>query len=249
MRGSKQSPQPQQPQQPRRQIPFLRVWIQALPTLLAIATALVPHASHAQSGNGKGNKKPPEQRLDTQLMEMQVGELQILDVPDALRIVVGNSRPVNVVTTEEQDVIIFAREPGQTQVQVWSASGRQFRWQVRVSEVGARQTRADLQQLIARMPNVQVSTVGDKLIVEGQDIADADRARLALLRQQYPQILDLTSQLGWNRMVLLDVQVVEIPRSRLRELGLNWQTQTQGGMTVGLAWDAGTRQWGRYQHN
>jgi len=208
--------------------------IQTLSALLTITVALLIHSSHAQSRN----EKPPEQLLD-----MQVGELQILDVPDALRVVVGNSRPVNVVTTEAQDVIVFAREPGQTQVQVWSASGEQFRWQVRVSEVGARQTRAALQQLIARMPNVQVSSVGDKLIVEGQDIADADRARLALLMQQYPQILDLTSQLGWNRMVLLDVQVVEIPRSRLRELGLNWQTQAQGGVTVGLAWDAGTRQW------
>jgi len=183
------------------------------------------------------------QTINEQQLDMQVGELQILDVPDVLRVAVGNSRPVNVVTTEEQEVIVFAREAGQTHVQAWSANGQQFRWQVRVSEAGARQTREALQQLIARMSNVQVSTVGDTLVVEGQDIADADRARLTLLRQQYPQILDLTSQLGWNRMVLLDVQVVEIPRSRLRELGLDWQTQAQGGVTVGLAWDAGTRQW------
>jgi len=37
--------------------------------------------------------------------------------------------------------------------------------------------------------------------------------------------------------------VVEIPRSRLRELGLNWQTRALGGVNAGLAWDGGTRQW------
>ena len=42
-------------------------------------------------------------------------------------------------------------------------------------------------------------------------------------------MLDLTGQVGWDRMVLLDVQVVEIPTSRLREFGLKWDGLTQGG--------------------
>src|SRR3546814_11979407 len=41
-------------------------------------------------------------------------------------------------------------------------------------------------------------------------------------------------------MVLLDVQVVEVPRSQLRELGVKWNPHTEGGMTAGLAWDAGS---------
>ena len=41
-------------------------------------------------------------------------------------------------------------------------------------------------------------------------------------------------------MVLLDVQVVEIPSSRLRELGVRWDGTTQGGLNAALAWDAGS---------
>ena len=59
--------------------------------------------------------------------------------------------------------------------------------------------------------------------------APASRA----LAERYPSVLDLTGQVGWDRMVLLDVQVVEILTSRLREFGLKWDGLTQGGVNVG----------------
>lgn len=177
------------------------------------------------------------------VLDLQVGELQVLTVPDAARVAVGNSRFVNAVTTDEKEVIVFARQPGRTSLQVWSADGRRHRYQVQVSEQGARQTRQALHDLLKRMPNVRLSTVGEKLLVEGEEISDLDRERLAVLGKQYPQLLDFTGQVGWERMVLLDVQVVEVPRSRLRELGVRWDTQSQGGLSAGLAWDGGTRRW------
>ncbi len=177
------------------------------------------------------------------MLDMQVGELQVLEIPDAARVAVGNSRYVNAVTTEEKEVIVFGRQPGRTSVQVWSADGKRHRYQVTVAEQGARQTKQALRDLLARVPNVRISTVGDKLVIEGEDISDADRARLSMLSKQYPQMLDFTGNVGWDRMVLLDVQVVEVPRSRLRELGVRWDTQSQGGITAGLAWDGGTKRW------
>lgn len=185
----------------------------------------------------------PRAHADETVLEMQVGELQVLTIPDAARVAVGNSRYVNAVTTEEKEVIVFARQPGRTSVQVWSADGKRRRYQVTVAEQGARQTRQALHDLLARMPNVRISNVGDKLVIEGEDISDADRERLAMLGRQYPQMLDFTGHVGWDRMVLLDVQVVEVPRSRLRELGVRWDTQSQGGIAAGLAWDGGTRRW------
>ena len=41
----------------------------------------------------------------------------------------------------------------------------------------------------------------------------------------------------------LDVQVVEVPRTQLQELGVRWNAESDGGMFAGLAWDAGTRRW------
>ena len=59
--------------------------------------------------------------------------------------------------------------------------------------------------------------VGGSIVIEGDDLSDQDRARIAALAERYPSVLDLTGQVGWDRMVLLDVQVVEIrPRACVR---------------------------------
>lgn len=212
----------------RRKPERLRSAPQRVPAALLFASLLLlPMQGHAQ---------------DT-VLEMQVGELQVLSVADTARVAVGNSRYVNAVTTEEKEVIVFARHPGRTSVQVWSEDGLRHRYQVQVVEQGAKQTRQALHELLKRIPNIRLSTIDEKLVIEGEDISDADRERLSLLSKQYPQMLDFTAQMGWDRMVMLDVQVVEVPRSRLSELGIRWDTKSQGGLTAGLAWDGGTRRW------
>src|SRR5690606_3752629 len=100
------------------------------------------------------------------------------------------------------------------------------------------QTREELAAFVARIPNARSALVGDKLIIEGSDLSDADQARIADLAERYPQIIDFTDRVGWDRMVHFDVQVVELPRTRLRELGVRWDAAAGGGINVGLIWEA-----------
>lgn len=172
---------------------------------------------------------------------MQVGEVKVLAVPDVARVAVGDGHVLNAVTTEEKEVIVFARHEGASAVHIWSANGQRHRYQVEVAPEGSRQIQHELRQALERIPNVRISTVGDKLLVEGDDLTDADRERVAALSKRYPQLLDFTSQVGWDHMVLLDVQVVEVPRSQLQEWGVRWGRETDGGLNAGLAWDAGSR--------
>lgn len=178
-----------------------------------------------------------------QLLSLQVGELRVLSVPDVARVAVGDGKVVNAITTEEKEVIVFARREGSTVLQVWSEDGVRVRYEVEVAPEGARRVQQELRAVLERIPHVQISTVGDKLIVEGDDLSDADRERVAELSRRYPQLLDFTGQIGWDSMVLLDVQVVEVPRTQLQELGVRWNGESDGGMVAGLAWDLGTRRW------
>ncbi|TAM86705.1 MAG: secretion protein [Candidimonas sp.] len=174
-------------------------------------------------------------------IKLQVGEVQVLPIPDVLRVVVGNGHVVNAVTTDEKEVIVFARHGGSSSLHVWSASGGPRRYRVEVVPDGLPELQRQLRAVLERLPNVRVSTVGDKLLVEGDSISDGDRERIAVLGKQYPQLLDFTSQVGWDRMVLLDVQVIEVPRNQLRELGVRWEPATAGGFSTGLLWDGGSR--------
>lgn len=175
------------------------------------------------------------------LLQMQVGEVRVLSVPDVARVAVGDGHVVNAVTTDEKEVIVFARHEGSSALHVWSQAGKSSRYSIEVAPEGAKQVQKELRSVLDRIPNARVSTVGDKLLIEGDDLSDADRERIVLLSKRYPQLLDFTGQVGWDRMVLLNVQVVELPRSYLQELGVRWDTTSKGGVAGGLGWDAGSK--------
>lgn len=175
------------------------------------------------------------------LLDMQVGEVRVLAIPDVARVAVGDGHVINAVTTDEKEVIVFARHEGVTALQIWSESGERRHYSIEVAPEGAKQIQQELRTVLERIPDARVSIVGDKLLIEGDDLSDADRERVLTLSQRYPQLLDFTGQVGWDRMVLLNVQVVELPRSYLQELGVRWDTMTSGGFTTGLGWDAGSR--------
>lgn len=174
------------------------------------------------------------------MLQMQVGEVRVLGIPDVLRVAVGDGQVLKAVSTDDHEVIVFARRQGSSALHVWAADGHVHRYMVEVAAEGARQLQQELRHMIERIPGAHVSTVGDKLVVEGDDLSDADRHRVAELVRRYPQLLDFTSTVGWDRMVLLDVQVVEVPRLLARELGLRWSPAAEGGVNASAAWDTGS---------
>lgn len=174
------------------------------------------------------------------LLPMQVGEVRVLAIPDVARVAVGDGHVINAVTTDEKEVIVFARNEGSTALQIWSESGARHHYSIDVAPEGAKQIQNELRAVLERIPELHISAIGDKLLIEGDDLSDADRERVLALRQRYPQLLDFTGQVGWDRMVLLDVQVVELPRSHLSELGIRWDSSTAGGLTAGASWDSGS---------
>lgn len=179
----------------------------------------------------------PAGGAESQGLDMQVGETRVLTHQRVSRVAVGNGQIVNAIAADGKEVIVFAREEGESSLHVW-ANGKRKAYAVRVAPARSRRARVEVDALLARIPGARAEAVGDKIVIEGDDLSDADSARIEALAERYPQILDFTGKVGWDRMVLLDVQVVELPRSRMRELGVRWDAATQGGLNAGLALDA-----------
>lgn len=175
------------------------------------------------------------------VIELQVGETRILSHPGVKRVAIGNGQVIGAIEAEGREVVVFARAEGVSSMHVWANGGRAKAYEIRVVPAGAPRLRAEVEALLARIPGARSSEVGGRILIEGDDLSDDDRVRIAALAERYPAVLDFTGQVGWDRMVQLDVQVVEIPSSRLRDLGVRWDGMSQGGVNAGLAWDAGSR--------
>ncbi len=177
----------------------------------------------------------------TETLELQVGETRVLPHPGVRRVAIGNSQVISAMAAEGREVVVFARAEGVSSVHVWTGSDRIAAYELRVVAAGTPRLRDEVQSLLSRIPGARSSNVGGRILIEGDDLSDDDRSRIAALADRYPDVVDFTGQVGWDRMVLLDVQVVEIPTSRLQELGVRWDGMTQGGVNTGLAWDGGSR--------
>lgn len=172
-------------------------------------------------------------------VDMFVGETRIFPAPDVARIAVGDGGVVHAAVADEREVVVFARSPGTVSLVVWTKDGDSRNLHIKVVADDVRRIQTELAGFLERIPNARSAVVGDKLIIEGDDLSDADQARIADLAKRYPQVVDFTGQVGWDRMVLIDVQVLEMPRSRVRDLGIRWDPTSAGGVSAGAVWDVG----------
>jgi len=167
-------------------------------------------------------------------IELFAGESRVFPTPGVARIAVGNGSVMTAAVLDDKETIIFGNAAGTSSLFIWNADGRYQRLKVNVVPGDTSRIAREIAAFLSGIPKTKASIVGDKVIVEGAELSDADRDKIVELGKRYPQIVNFTSAVGWEKMVLLDVKVVEFPKTELRELGLKW-TAT-GGAAAGAVW-------------
>ena len=172
-------------------------------------------------------------------IDMFVGESRVFPTPGVARIAVGNGQILTATALDDKDVIIFANGAGTSTLFVWHTDGRHQRIKVNIVAGDTSRIAREVAAFLSAIPNAKASIVGDKVIVEGDELSDADREKVTELAKRYPQIVNFTSPIGWEQMVMMDVKVVEFPKTELHELGLKWNAT--GGAAIGAIWSPGGR--------
>ena len=167
-------------------------------------------------------------------IDMFVGESRVFPTPGVARIAVGNGQIMTASALDDKEVIIFANGAGTSSLFVWNGDGRYQRIKVNIVPGDTSRIAREVAAFLSAIPNAKASIVGDKVIVEGDALSDEDRDKIIELAKRYPQIVNFTSPIGWEQMVMMDVKVVEFPKTELRELGLKWTAA--GGAAIGAVW-------------
>jgi len=178
-------------------------------------------------------KKPTDEGQIPEI-EMYVGESRVFPSPGVARIAVGNGAILNAAALDGKEIILFANATGTSSLFVWNEDGRYQRVKINIVPGDTGRFAREIAAFLATIPKAKASIIGDKVIVEGSNLSDADLARIDLLGKRYPQIVNFTNPLGFETMVMLDVKVVEFPTSELKELGLKWNAT--GGAAIGGIW-------------
>lgn len=221
----------------------------ASPTVIdpknGFAEMLKPTRSRPRAKPGVPQNQPyapirkPDDEGQIPEIEMFVGESRVFPAPGVARIAVGNGALLTAAALDNKEVILFANGAGTSSLFIWNADGRYQRVKISIVPGDTSRHAREIAAFLSTIPNAKASVVGANIIVEGDDLSDADIVKIEELGKRYPQIVNFTNRIGWEQMVMLDVKVVEFPVTVLREIGLKWSAT--GGAAIGAIWRPGSR--------
>jgi pilus assembly protein CpaC len=168
------------------------------------------------------------------------GEVQVLDLTNVVRIAVGNGEVLRANVVASDQVVLIGQSAGTTSLRVWTRKGTQFTYEVTVRSFDVAQILRDVQDLLAGEPGISARQVDGHVLIEGDYTAARTATRLQALMKIYPQIISTVPvhkeapTVPQERMVYMDVRVVEILKTTMRQLGVNWQQATTGGLNASV---------------
>lgn len=167
-------------------------------------------------------------------IEMFSGETRVIAEPNAGRLAVGNGKALSAAVMDDKEILLIANEVGVSSLHIWTRDGRNRRLKVTILPGETSRVTREVASFLTTIPNTKAAVIGDKVIVEGDNLSDRDLAKVGELAKRYPQIVNFTNQVGWEKMIVMDVKVVEFPTTALKEIGLKWGTT--GGVTLAGIW-------------
>lgn len=197
----------------------------ALPAAAGTAAIAAP-AGDAVSGTAAAGE-----------LVLYAGEVKVLHLRHVKRVALGNGKLVSVQQAGD-DLILIGQAAGATNLLLWHADGGMQAFNIIVTAQDAREAAQSLAGALASIPGLTVANTTGHVVLTG-DLTPEDYKRVEQIAQTVPGIINLThpGTVDMQRMVYLDVQVVDFKKSALRNIGIDWQKAVAGpGLGIVKDW-------------
>jgi len=232
-----------------RVCPILSCWIFLLLALLQATSAraavvgqvassgtVVSSAPRTGQPSPPGPSVSPVHASQALPLHLYVGQAFVLNEPGVKRIAVGNGKVVQATALDARQILLLPEAPGQTALVLWGPRGVERHYTIHVAAADIGQLLLEVRSLLGPASGVEVRVVGDRVVLEGRRIGEEASARLAEVIKRYPQVVNLVQRVGNERMIGMDVRMIEIKRDVLRNIGVKWNG-TADGPSVGIIAD------------
>jgi pilus assembly protein CpaC len=169
-----------------------------------------------------------------QNFQMIVGDIKVIKVLDVERVAVGDDKLVQYKPLENGELVLIAALPGSTTVYIWQKGNRQVRYNIQVIQKSIVSEIDFARELVAIFPAIKVSIRKNRLIFNGY-INKEDLDNFNRVISAFPDSISTvrTRQFSVEKIVRLDVRLVEISKRASSQIGIRWQDSI-GGPTFGI---------------
>ncbi|MES2356705.1 MAG: pilus assembly protein N-terminal domain-containing protein [Pseudomonadota bacterium] len=174
------------------------------------------------------------EKSNTEDVTIFIGQAKVVRAPSVKRIAVGNGKILSAMAVGKDQVLITAEGIGITTVHIWTASGADQDLRVRVLATDPQVLQREIDAMLVGFENVTARTVGDKVVLEGSNISDEAQGRLKEIQNRFPQVVNFVGKISWEKMIHMDVKVVEFKKGMLEDLGIKWDTNHVPGPSAGF---------------
>lgn len=174
---------------------------------------------------GEGEKAIPTGRLaitkQQESLRMIVSTSQYLTFPQPIvTATINNPTVLNVQATQKNEVLVSALATGVTQIDAKGLDETVYNVQVVVTG-DARELQSILEQHFP-MASLQVQPIRDAVIISGQVTADEHVEQVITIAEEfYQRVINKIEVIGVHT-IMLQTQVMEVSRTKLRQLGIDW---------------------------
>jgi pilus assembly protein CpaC len=205
---------------------FSAVWLPKRVAPLAIAACLLAAAAPLAAQTAS---RPVTFHVgsSTQKLEMTVNSSRILTLEHSVpRMLVNNTEVVRATPLSPNQVQLSAVKTGATQVNFWDENEKVYTVDVIVqADVG------DLERVLqAEFPeaSLQLRPTNTSVIISGYvPQPEMVGAIVRIAEDYYPKIVNRIT-VGGVQQIMLKVKVMEVSRTKLRRLGINWTYSPDG---------------------
>ncbi|MGC9129166.1 MAG: pilus assembly protein N-terminal domain-containing protein, partial [Acidithiobacillus sp.] len=164
-------------------------------------------------------------------IDLYAGQVKVLPTKPVKRVAIGNGKVVSSTVVDGKELLLLGEAEGETSLRLWFKDGSEAAYRVMVAPKNIGRAAEEMRELLGKEhKDVQIRIVGDKVVVDGKNIPPALMSRISALGGLYPNtiVLATASPFQMEKMVWLDVNILEIRKSLLENFGVDWTKQIAG---------------------
>ncbi len=156
------------------------------------------------------------------VLTLVIGQTQVLPAGGVRDVAIGDATVADVKASGDR-ILITGLRRGSTNLTLLGAGGRTEHL-IRVFAEDPQMLARDVKALLEGTEGVKLRVVGDRVVLSGEIYREVDARRIALIRELYPQVLSLAEfkTIAIDRMVQLDVKLMEVSHKALASVGIGW---------------------------
>ena len=167
---------------------------------------------------------------DGSTLTLGVGQQKTLTLRNVQRVAIGDPEVADVKQVGGGgELLLTGVGEGRTSLLVWFRNERRASYSVVVRKQDPRELVGEVRTLLGDREGIRVRVVGDKVYLDGETITADDYERVQLVLSTYPQVKSfvrpsanakrLAAEIGSRRMVLIEVDFVEVASSDNKQVG------------------------------